>query len=152
HNDPGQCGTISAPHEEVRNYFYNRRNYIHELDVAAEELTSRMRMHSVDIRAGLADRLESRHGAHIVRRVDLGDNVLHRFDPQSQRLEFSAAMSPGQRSFRVDAELAYLEFGDLIDQLVDEGSFSDDASRTLARQGLANYFAAAANLPYSQFH
>ncbi|MFT3716734.1 MAG: acetate metabolism transcriptional regulator RamB [Gordonia sp. (in: high G+C Gram-positive bacteria)] len=151
-SDPGLRGSISAPHEEVRNYFYNRHNYIHELDVAAEDLTSRMRMHSADIRTGLADRLEDVHGVNIVRRVDLGDNVLHRYDPEARRLEFSAAMSPGQRSFRVAAELAYLEYGDLIDQLVAEGAFTTDDAVKLARQGLANYFAAAANLPYGQFH
>ena len=50
------------------------------------------------------------------------------------------------------AELAYLEFGDLIDSMVDEGKFTSDESHTLARLGLANYFAAAAVLPYRQFH
>ena len=50
------------------------------------------------------------------------------------------------------AELAYLEFGDLIDKLVDEGKFTSAESRTLARLGLANYFAAATVLPYRQFH
>ncbi len=50
------------------------------------------------------------------------------------------------------AELAYLEFGDLIDSMVEEGKFTSDESRTLARLGLANYFAAAAVLPYRQFH
>jgi predicted transcriptional regulator len=50
------------------------------------------------------------------------------------------------------AELAYLEFGDLIDSMVEEGKFTSDESHTLARLGLANYFAAAAVLPYRQFH
>ena len=50
------------------------------------------------------------------------------------------------------AELAYLEFGDLIDKLVAEGKFTSEESTTLARLGLANYFAAATVLPYGQFH
>ena len=54
--------------------------------------------------------------------------------------------------FKLAAELAYLEFGGLIDKLVDEGKFTSDESRTLARLGLANYFAAATVLPYRQFH
>lgn len=151
-NDPGLRGTITAPHEEVRNYFYNRRNYFHELDVAAEDLTSRMRMHSVDIRTGLTDRLADRHGIRIDRRVDLGDNVLHRFDPDARRLDFAASLSLGQRTFRIAAELAYLEYGDLIDELVGEGTFTTDDAVALARHGLANYFAGAAVLPYAQFH
>ncbi len=36
-------GAITMPHEEVRDYFYQRQNYLHELDTAAEDLTIRMR-------------------------------------------------------------------------------------------------------------
>jgi predicted transcriptional regulator len=54
--------------------------------------------------------------------------------------------------FKLATELAYLEFGDLIDAMVDEGVFTSAESRTLARLGLANYFAAATVLPYRQFH
>ncbi|NED63804.1 transcriptional regulator, partial [Streptomyces sp. SID10244] len=68
------------------------------LDVAAEEMTVRMRMHSADIRREIANRLENVHGVSIIRRVDLGDYTLHRFDPETRRLEFSAALSAGQRT------------------------------------------------------
>ncbi|MGV9709220.1 acetate metabolism transcriptional regulator RamB [Gordonia sp. NPDC003424] len=150
--DRSMRGSITAPHEEVRDYFYQRRNYIHELDVAAEEMTMRMRMHSADIRRGIADRLETKHGVQIVRRVDLGDTTLHRFDAETRRLEFSAALSAGQRTMRLAAELGYLEYRDLLDKLVDDGNFTSDDARKLALLGLANYFAAAAVLPYGQFH
>ncbi|MGB3697919.1 MAG: acetate metabolism transcriptional regulator RamB [Gordonia sp. (in: high G+C Gram-positive bacteria)] len=150
--DAEQRGAISAPHEEVRNFFYQRRNYIHELDEAAESLTSRMRMHAADLRAALTSRLEDRHGVRIVRRVDLGDNVLHRFDPEARLIEFSASLSPGQRSMKIAAELGFLEFGDLIDELVEAANYTTPDAVTLARLGLANYFAAATVLPYSQFH
>ena len=150
--DRSMRGTITAPHEEVRDYFYQRRNYIHELDVAAEEMTERMRMHSADIRTEIANRLENVHGVRIVRRVDMGDYVLHNFDPQTRRLDISAALSVGQRTFKLASELAFLEFGDLLDELVEEGNFSDRQSRSLALTGLASYFAAAALLPYRKFH
>ena len=150
--DRSMRGSITAPHEEVRDYFYQRRNYIHELDVAAEEMTSRMRMHSADIRRGIAQRLSDVHGVTIVSRVDMGDHVLHTFDPRTRRLDISNTLSAGQRTFRLATELAYLEFGDLLGGLVAEGTFSDDTSRALALTGLASYFAAAAILPYSQFH
>ncbi|MDY6809073.1 MAG: acetate metabolism transcriptional regulator RamB [Actinomycetota bacterium] len=150
--DRSMRGSITAPHEEVRDYFYQRRNYIHELDVAAEEMTVRMRMHSADIRREVASRLETVHGVQIVRRVDLGDYTLHRFDPDSRRLEFSAALSAGQRTMKLAAELGYLEYGDLLDRLVDEGNFTSEEARSLALLGLANYFAAAVVLPYRQFH
>jgi hypothetical protein len=100
----------------------------------------------------LSDRLTRVHGVHVVRRIDLGDTVLHRFDPASKTLEISGHLSSGQTVFKMAAELAYLEFGDLIDKLVAEGKFTSEESATLARLGLANYFAAATVLPYRQFH
>ncbi len=150
--DGNMRGAITAPHEEVRDYFYQRHNYLHELDTAAEELTNRMRMHSADVRREIHNRLETVHGVSVVRRVDMGDTVLHRFDPVARRLEISRHLSGGQRTFKLAAELAYLEYGDLLERLADEGNFTNAEARSLAMLGLANYFAAATVLPYAQFH
>ena len=151
-SEGSDSGSITMPHEEVRDYFYQRQNYLHELDTAAEDLTIRMRMHRGDLAGEVSDRLTAVHGLHIVRRIDVRDTVLHHYDPAAKTLEMSSHLSPGQTVFKMAAELAYLEFGDLIDTMVDEGKFTSDESRKLARLGLANYFAAAAVLPYRQFH
>jgi XRE family transcriptional regulator, fatty acid utilization regulator len=151
-SDGSGSGSITMPHEEVRDYFYQRQNYLHELDTAAEDLTVRMRMHRGDLGRELARRLTEVHGVHINKRIDLGDTVLHRYDPQTKTLEISNHLSSGQQVFKMAAELAYLEFNDLIDTMVEEGKFTSEESRTLARLGLANYFAAAVVLPYRQFH
>lgn len=140
------------PHEEVRDYFYQRQNYLHELDTVAEDLTARMRMHRGDLAGGLYQRLAQVHGVRIARRVDLGDNLLHRYDPDTKTLEINGHLTAGQQLFKLATELAYLECGPLIEELVDAGNFTSDESRTLARLGLANYFAAATLLPYRQFH
>ncbi|KAA0086877.1 helix-turn-helix domain-containing protein [Mycolicibacterium sp. P9-64] len=145
-------GSITMPHEEVRDYFYERQNYLHELDAAAEDLTIRMGMHRADLARDLSDRLTRVHGVHIVQRIDLGDTVLHRFDPATKTLEIGRHLASGQYVFKLAAELAYLEFGDLIDGMVTEGNFTSDEAVKLARLGLANYFAAATVLPYRQFH
>jgi predicted transcriptional regulator/transcriptional regulator with XRE-family HTH domain len=145
-------GSITMPHEEVRDYFYERQNYLHELDAAAEDLTVRMGMHRADLARDLSDRLTRVHGVHIVQRIDLGDSVLHRFDPETKTLEIGRHLASGQYVFKLAAELAYLEFGDLIDGMVTEGNFTSDEAVKLARLGLANYFAAATVLPYRQFH
>ncbi|WP_156687712.1 acetate metabolism transcriptional regulator RamB [Mycobacterium sp. Marseille-P9652] len=151
-SDGSGTGSITMPHEEVRDYFYQRQNYLHELDTAAEELTNKMRLHHGDLARELTRRLTEVHGVHITRRIDLGDSVLHRYDPRTKTLEMGNHLAPGQQVFKMAAELAYLEYGDLIDDLVEEGKFTSDESHTLARLGLANYFAAAAVLPYHQFH
>jgi XRE family transcriptional regulator, fatty acid utilization regulator len=145
-------GSITMPHEEVRDYFYERQNYLHELDTAAEDLTVQMRLHHGDLGRELTRRLTEVHGVRITRRIDLGDSVLHRYDPTTNTLEISNHLSSGQQVFKLAAELAYLEFGGLIDSMVEDGKFTSDESRTLLRLGLANYFAAAAVLPYRQFH
>jgi predicted transcriptional regulator/transcriptional regulator with XRE-family HTH domain len=150
--DASGSGAITMPHEEVRDYFYERQNYLHELDTAAEDLTVRMRLHRGDLAGDIGQRLAQVHGVRLVKRIDLGDRVLHRYDPESKTLEMSAQLSGGQQVFRMAAELAYLEFGDLIESMVDDGNFTSDESRRLARLGMANYFAAATVLPYRQFH
>ncbi|KHO25052.1 acetate metabolism transcriptional regulator RamB [Mycolicibacterium setense] len=152
YSDGSGSGSITMPHEEVRDYFYQRQNYLHELDTAAEDLTAKIRMHRGDLAGELANRLTTVHGVRIVRRIDLGDTVLHRYDPATKTLEMGNHLSSGQQVFKMAAELAFLEFGELIDKMVDEGMFTSDESRTLARLGLANYFAAATVLPYRQFH
>lgn len=151
-NDGSGSGAITMPHEEVRDYFYQRQNYLHELDSAAEDLNVRMRMYRGDLAGELSRRLSEVHGVQIIRRIDLGDTVLHRYHPELRTLEISTHLSSGQQVFRMAAELAYLEVGDLIDTMVADGKFTGDESRRLARLGLANYFAAAAVLPYRQFH
>ena len=151
-SDGSGSGSITMPHEEVRDFFYERQNYLHELDAAAEDLTIRMRMHRADLARDLSDRLTRVHGVHIVQRIDLGDTVLHRFDPATKTLEIGRHLASGQYVFKLAAELAYLEFGDLIDGMVTEGNFTSDEAVKLARLGLANYFAAATVLPYRQFH
>ena len=152
YSDGSGSGAITMPHEEVRDYFYQRQNYLHELDTAAEDLTIDLRMHRGDLARDLSDRLKAVHGVHIVARTDLGDTVLHRYDPATRRLEIGSHLSSGQQVFKMAAELAYLEFGGLIDKLVADGKFTSEESTTLARLGLANYFAAATVLPYGQFH
>lgn len=104
-SDGSGRGSITMPHEEVRDYFYQRQNYLHAL-----------------------------------------------VDAYSVHLGEPAGQFAGQQVFKMAAELAYLEFGDLIDAMVTDGKFTSAESRTLARLGLANYFAAATVLPYRQFH
>ncbi|MDR3663179.1 MAG: acetate metabolism transcriptional regulator RamB [Mycobacterium sp.] len=151
-SDGSGSGAITMPHEEVRDYFYARQNYLHELDTAAEEFIVRMHMRRSELARELAERLSRVHGVRIVQRLELGDNVLHRYDPETKTLEIGGHLSSGQYVFKLAAELAYLEFGDLIETLVAEGNFTSEESMKLARMGLANYFAAATVLPYGQFH
>ncbi len=156
---------FSMPHEEVRDYFYARQNYVDILDVHAEALASTLGIspsptetserpgphlihHTEQI---IADRLHHEHGVEVIYSRDMGDTQ-HEFFPEEKRLRVSMKMRPGQIAFRLATELAYLECGDTIQKLVNLGHFTSEASRALASRGLAAYWAAALLLPYRQFH
>lgn len=150
---PGQQA-LSMPHEEVRDFFYARQNYLDDLDRWAENLAADLNVEQFGIRAtehALSERLRSRHNIRISTAAD-ADGVLHRMNLESGTLELANFLTSGQRAFRMASELAQLEADQLISDLVLEGPFTSEASRNLARRGIASYAAAATLMPYTLFH
>lgn len=164
------------PHEEVREFFYQRHNHIAALDERAEALGEVVR--ATPLGAGrsaqgtggddgqrlhgtreLAARLEAwllrSHGVATGTLPQDGPHAeratLRRFDPHNKILYVGDADEPGQRAFQLATQAAYLDAGVLIDELADSGSFPNPESRSLARIGLASYFAGALVLPYRVF-
>lgn len=144
----------NQPHEEVRDFFYARHNHIAELDALAESLHARWRPASAqagDLAPTLQRVLKQRHGIAVETAGPEALGGLRSFDPARRRLRLHAELKPGQRSFQLAEQLAYLEAGELIAALVDGGGFRHAESRALARIGLASYFAGALVLPYGAF-
>lgn len=144
---------LAMPHEEVRDFFYARQNYLGTLDTTAEDLAETMMLGPYDIRAtedAITQRLQ-RHGVTLSHSRSI-NGVLHHYNPATKTLTLSTRLSPGQKAFRMAAELSYLEAGDLMEEILNETTFTSDESRTLALRGLASYYAAALMLPYQQFH
>ncbi len=144
---------LTMPHEEVRDYFYARQNYIDSVDTAAEDLARRLNIadEATDVVAVLADRLRDEHGIRISLDSSLGDTQ-HNLDPRTKTLYLARHLSPGQRAFRMATELGFLEQGDTISEAVNSGHFMSEESRKLAQRGVATYYAAALILPYEAFH
>ncbi|HTJ35738.1 MAG TPA: short-chain fatty acyl-CoA regulator family protein [Dactylosporangium sp.] len=148
--DRGPLGR--SPHDQVTEFFYRRQNYVPHLDEAAEALYGRMRLRRGAVRAGLQGRLAERHAVQ-VRHDDaqaLGGD-LHRYSPHTKTLHLSTSLRAGQEAMRMAAQLALLEYADVIDEIVEEERFDDVQTQILTRVGLANYFAAALILPYQEF-
>lgn len=82
---------------------------------------------------------------------DEGESAHRRYDPSSRALHLSPDLKQGQQAFQMATQLAFLEHGEMIDRLADDTTLSGDEARHLARIGLANYFAGALLLPYSDF-
>ncbi|WP_328841332.1 short-chain fatty acyl-CoA regulator family protein [Nakamurella leprariae] len=140
---------VRRPHEEVRDFFYRRRNHVAELDDAAERLALELGVRPGRVRPLLADRLRS-HGVTITRLED--DDELHSYDAVQRVLRLSPHLHAGQQAFRMATQLAFLEQDPLIDTLAGTEDVDDPTTHTLLRIGLANYFAAALVLPYGDFH
>jgi XRE family transcriptional regulator, fatty acid utilization regulator len=141
------------PFEEVRDFFYDRKNYIGELDIAAEELFNRNRLRVGGLDGQLAQLLGDKLGVTVV--IDdgqtLNPNSKRLFQPDSKTLYLARWLYPGQRAFQIATQIALLTQADLIAGIIAGNDQLSDDARGVARIGLANYFAGALLLPYQKF-
>jgi XRE family transcriptional regulator, fatty acid utilization regulator len=141
------------PFEEVRDFFYDRKNYIAELDTAAEEVFASHRLRIGGLDTQLAEMLSEQLEISVV--IDDGDqlqaNAKRMFHPDARVLYLARWLSPGQRAFQLATQLALLTRADLIDAILSTDDQLSDDARNVARIGLANYFAGALLLPYRIF-
>lgn len=141
-----------SPHDQVTDFFYRRQNYVPELDEPAEALATTICGRRVETVAALQNHLAQRHGVRI-QLDDAGEmgGELHRYRPGTHTLHLSTSLRPGQQAIRIAAQIALLEYADVIDEIIEDEQYEDLQTRILLRVGLANYFAAALILPYGQF-
>ncbi len=151
--EPTAISQQPMPFEEVRDFFYDRKNYVGELDIAAEELFNRSRLRIGGLDGQLAELLADKLGVTVV--IDdgrtLNPNAKRLFQPESKTLYVARWLHPGQRAFQLATQIALLTQAGLISGIIaGDDQLSDDA-RGVARIGLANYFAGALLLPYLKF-
>jgi predicted transcriptional regulator/transcriptional regulator with XRE-family HTH domain len=139
------------PFEEVRDFFFAHQNHIAPLDEAAEAFAAQWRLREGNPGDRLACRLLEAHGVQVVPAEDGEAGAQRRYDPASRVLRLSPYLEPGQHAFQLATQLAFFEVNDMLDELVAAAPLSSDTARSLARIGLANYFAAALLLPYGEF-
>ncbi len=137
------------PFEQVRDFFYARHNHVPELDEVAEQVYAAAGLAPRSVHAGLVAWLERRHGVRVV--PDAGEGAQRRYDPVSRTLFVASHLRQNQQAFQLATQLAFFEYGDLIDGLAADSALTGDEARVLARIGLANYFAGALILPYGDF-
>ncbi|MBI1650451.1 short-chain fatty acyl-CoA regulator family protein [Hyphomicrobium sulfonivorans] len=140
------------PYEQVRDFFYSRHNYIHELDSAAEKLFMRAGLQVGDVATGLKEYLRKKHSVRVF--VEASAEIpttQRRYDRNAGTLQLSSALNPGQQAFEMATLLAYLEHSDELDDLANEAAAGSDETYRLARIGLAHHFAGALLMPYKPF-
>jgi XRE family transcriptional regulator, fatty acid utilization regulator len=142
-------GAARMPFEQVRDFFYARHNHVEVLDEAAERLYKQAGLSPRFVHQGLTTWLKERHGVQIV--LGDSDRSQRRYDPATRTLHLSAGLDQGQQAFQMATQIAFLELADVIDRLADNTILAGEGARSLARVGLANYFAGALILPYGDF-
>ncbi|MCC3323856.1 short-chain fatty acyl-CoA regulator family protein [Gordonia bronchialis] len=152
----GVPATTPMPFEEVRDFFYDRKNYIDSLDEAAETLFDRHRLRIGGLDLQLADLLAEEFGIsvsidHHADPRDAARSPKRRFDEEHGVIHLAGRLTSGQRAFQLATQLALLTQAAIIDALVTEADNLHPSSVPLARIGLANYFAGALLLPYERF-
>lgn len=131
----------------VRDFFYESRNYIHSLDVAGEELAGDLG--SMQLRIGrLSERLRRDAGVTVNFRGDIS-GPSRRYDPATRHLTLRTGLKETQLCFEMALQYALLVHRELLDDLTTELPTAD--AQAVALLGLAQYFASAVTLPYTQF-
>lgn len=143
----------AMPFEEVRDFFYDRRNHIPDLDRTAEKTFEQQGLRVGELDAQLAELLAREHDVRVVIDAQPGDIGARKrvFDPQARVLRIARRLDAGQRAFQMATQLAFLGHADRIDAILAHDNTLSEQSRPVARIGLANYFAGALLLPYERF-
>ncbi len=133
----------TSPWEEVRDFFHYCDNYIDAVDHAAERFTE-----NKDADKAIADAFD-RLGVS-VRQASEGA-AIRRYDRGAKSLYLAAAAPQETRRFQALHQIALLAHEDLIEATLDLARFPSPDARAIAKIGLANYFAGAAQMPYGAF-
>jgi XRE family transcriptional regulator, fatty acid utilization regulator len=140
------------PFEEVRDFFYDRNNYIGELDTAAEQMFTESGMTVGGLDVQLTILMQDRFEVRVVIDGELSEHAKRSYDPDTRVLRIAQWLLPGQRAFQIATQLALLSQADLLSAIVATDDQLSAESSSVARIGLANYFAGAFLLPYREFH
>ncbi len=139
-----------TPYEEVRDFFHFMDNYIHEIDVLAEQLATKIGIGEQDAYTALSSHLERAFKVHISRAIE-SDDLMRSFDDTRRVLTLSPYLAPATRDFQIALQIAQLSIAPVIDQILDNAGFRTTEAREICRIGLHNYFAGALILPYRKF-
>ncbi|MEU9710967.1 short-chain fatty acyl-CoA regulator family protein [Streptomyces sp. NPDC047967] len=148
------AGLLPAePHDEVRDFFYAHHNHFAALETEAEPTAAALNTGRAGRAAdALTERLATAHGVKVLQSGPERSADARRFDAGSGLLLLSPWLSEAQRAFQLATQLAFLEHGPLLDELVASAGLTSTQAEGLARIGLANYFAGAVLMPYTAFH
>ncbi|HCP80908.1 MAG TPA: Cro/Cl family transcriptional regulator [Octadecabacter sp.] len=134
----------ASPWEEVRDFFHYCDNYIDAVDRAAERFATKA---EGDIDGAARNAL----AGNGVRIVYADNSAIRHYDTETRVLTLSAKAAPATQRFQLLLQVALIKQENLLDATLDLARFQSPQARSIAKVGLANYFAGATLMPYAAF-
>ncbi|MBL8113990.1 MAG: DUF2083 domain-containing protein [Acidobacteria bacterium] len=145
--DPGRL-----PSEEVSDVLQENRNHFPDLEDAAAALVKEAHLTRDDLYSGLVRYLEKAHGIRTeIVPIAADRTTVRRFDPVAKRLFLSEVLPPRSRNFQIAHQAGLLTLQPVFDRIAAKSHLTTPDSLALCRVALANYFASAIVMPYSEF-
>ena len=134
------------PYEYARSFFQEHSNYFHSLDSAAETLAEHLGGRQLRL-TRLASVLDRDFG-YTVRFNQPVESGRSDIDTTTREIRLRSGLSEAQQCFELSYRYSNLAHGDVISELI--ARIDDTPARNVTTHGLAQYFAAAVTMPYSE--
>lgn len=152
-DDAREAGGELTPADWVRDHIQAHKNHFPELDVLGEQLAAELGAAPHALEAAAARKLEAdwRITTRIMP-VSVMVEYVRRYDPHRRRLMLSEVLDGSARAFAVAYQLGVNACGETLNSLAEAAGAPDLPARRLLKVSLANYLAAAIQMPYAAFH
>jgi len=141
-----------TPESMVHDLFRKNRNHFPTLEAAAEDFRKGEEIATDEVYSYLKARLNRKFGIAVIHKQisDLPDTLRY-YDEAGRQLLLSHALDNRNRVFQLAHVLGLLEYGTVIDTLIEVAAIDEPRGQARCRVELANYFAAAVLMPYDAF-
>ncbi|MCF8478175.1 MAG: helix-turn-helix domain-containing protein, partial [Pseudolabrys sp.] len=138
----------ASPREEIEDFISDRSNYFPRLEDAAERTLALLPAGAT--LESMSDLLRRRHGISVQRKpaIELAPGSDR---PDDATFFLSDSLGRGHTHFQVARLFGTLEYGDILDALIDGAVLASSEAKARLRRTLAGYFAAALMMPYAPF-
>ncbi|HEV3056838.1 MAG TPA: short-chain fatty acyl-CoA regulator family protein [Vicinamibacterales bacterium] len=149
---PAQMPLSRVPNEEVSDLLQRHANHFPELEQGAEAFTRDANLDSDTLFTGLVSYLRRTMNVEVrILHTSEMRSALRRYDAKRRVLELSEVLRRGSRNFQLAHQVGLLTQSAVIDRIAADPLLTTDRSQALCRVALANYFASAVLMPYTQF-
>ena len=131
------------PSEEVTELVQRHSNWFPALEEAAHRLWADARLDPDDVWSGMVRYLEDEGVRVRVVEEGFANNAVRLYDPERRELFLSEVLAPRSRHFQLATQIGLLTQDHVLAPIATDPVLTTDASRTLARVVLAQYFAGA---------